>query len=137
MKQRDPIPLAIARQSRADVRGNNPQIGLDGDGYIESMNAAAEQALGWRSTDMVGKPVLALTGVQSGEALDHAIAMLRAARSGRQLRLLRTRFRRSSADPAEVDCTAKPRDDGRCGALLTFTLLRTRSAADLCRCAAS
>jgi PAS domain-containing protein len=129
MQRRDLVPLAIAGQPQESVcgNGNTPQIDLDGDGYIESMNAEAEQALGWRSTDMIGKPVLALTGVQSGEALGHATAMLRAVRSGRQLHLLRTRFRCFGAEPAEVDCTAKPRGDGRRGLLLTFTPLRTSS----------
>jgi len=98
-------------------------IGLDREGHIESVSVAAQQLLGWAHEELVGKPVIALTGVGSGEALAHATSMLRALRERRQLRLVETRFRRRDGAQATVTCTALPRNDGSGGMTLAFAPL--------------
>jgi PAS domain S-box-containing protein len=121
-------PLALAlfaastRKDRPRQSGrSHSRIGIDRDGHIDSVNAPAEKLLGWTSHDLVGKPVLALTGARTGQALADGSAVLRALQSGNRLRLERTLFRSRDGGFRPVACIATPRPDAG-GLTLVFQL---------------
>jgi PAS domain S-box-containing protein len=96
-------------------------IALHRQGRIDRMNPAAERLLGWRRHELAGRPLIALTGVDSGQALAHARALLQAQREGHPLRLMETRLRRRDGSMTPVTCTATPRRDGSGKLVLAFS----------------
>jgi len=127
--ERQVAPGGLPESLRTGGRGGRGEglVEVDSEGRVAHMNRAAERLLGWSSKDLVGRPLLALTGARSGRALAHGSMLLKALHAGRRLRLDDAELVCKDRSLMPVTCVATPRvDDGT----VTGTVLTFRGTAD-------